>query len=191
MGSYYSRSDRILCLADPGQSRREAVSAFAAENIERLVASEWRHAPVAFNVAELIEERDARAQRLIAELQNGIAHGRATVERLRQLEDAANEEGEPFSLDALEGLVLFANAHPTMPVPELTLSAGGGIVAEWRRSNLNVTLLFASPISVQYVVKRRNPWYRRLPERISGASTVDRVGEALKAFLSSEWPIRA
>jgi hypothetical protein len=168
------------------------VSAFATENTARLVASEWQHAPVAFNCVEFVEEREARAQRLFAELQNGVAHGQATAQRLRDLEGIANEEEEPFSLDALEGLVMFASAYPSMPMPELTLSGTGGIVAEWWLPTLSVTLHFTTPISVQYLVKRRNPWHREFIERSSGATTVDRVGETLKNLLpASEWPIRA
>jgi hypothetical protein len=189
---YYNSSDRCLFLGDRGKPLVDAVSVFAAENTDWLIDSEWRNAPVAFNCVELVEERDVRAQRLFAELQNGATHGRASVQRLRELEEVANEEGEPFSLDALDGLVMFANAHPNMPVPELTLSGTGAIVAEWRRPTLSVTLYFTNPISVQYLVKRRNPLHRELVERSSGATTVDRVGDTLKNLLSpSEWPIIA
>lgn len=187
-GTYYG--DQCL-FVEWGEASPEAMSAFATENTSRLFAGEWRHAPVAFNRVELVEERDARAQRLFAELQNGVALGRRTVQRLRELEDAANEEGEPFSLDAVEALVMFANAHPDMPLPDLTLSRTGGILAEWRRSSASLTLYFISPINVQYLVKRRNPWHFGLGERSSGTTTVDRVGETLKVLLPSEWPIRA
>lgn len=186
----YSSPDRYVFLVDHGNPTAEAVSVFASEDM--LVASEARSAPFAFNCVELVEERDVRVQKLLAEVQNGAAHGRATVQRLRELADAANEEGEPFSVDALEGLAMFANAHPSMPMPELTLSGTGGIVAEWQRPSVSVTLYFATPISVQYLIKQRNPLHRQLVERSSGTTTVDRVGNTLKDLLSpSAWPIRA
>jgi hypothetical protein len=160
------------------------VSAFATENMSRLPLV-WYEAPAAFSAVELVDERDARAQRLLAELQNGTAHGHANVQRLRDLEAAAKEDGEPFSLDALEALVLVANAYPHMPVPDLTLSRDGAILAEWRRPALSLALYFVSPANVQYLVKRDNPLHPALRERSSGGTSADRLQDALKDVLPS------
>lgn len=190
--SYRCSADRFLIMGDWGKASVDAVSVFAAEVIDRLIESECSNAPAAFNCVELVEERDARAQRLFAELQNAAPHGPAMARRLRDLEEVANEEGEPFSLDALEALVMFLNGYPGTPMPELTLSGRGAIVAEWRRRSFSVTLYFVTPINVQYLVKRSNPLHRELVERSSGTTTVDRLGDTLKNLLSvSEWPIRA
>jgi hypothetical protein len=155
-------------------------------------SGDWRPAATAFNRVQPVEYYEAQALRLFAALQNGPALGRASVERLRDLELAAREEGEPFSLDALEALVAFANAYPDMALPELTLSTAGGIMAEWRRSAFSVTLYFVSAVNVQYLVKHINPRHPQLGERSSGTTTVDLVGDRVRALLpATAWPIRA
>ena len=152
---------------------------------------EWTPAAAAFQQVEPVEQYEARALRLFAALQNGPALGSASVQRLRDLEQASREEGAPFSLNALEALVAFANAHPEIPRPSFTLTPSGGIVAEWRMPAFSVTLYFVSPLHVQYLVKRPNPWHRAFGERTSGSTTVDRVSDTVKALLpSGAWPIR-
>lgn len=148
--------------------------------------------PVTFNCVDFVEQYEARTLRLLAELQNGAAVGRASVQRIRQLQEAAREEGEALSLDALEALVAFANDYPEMATPELTLAPDGSILSEWRHHKFGVTLLFHSPANVQYLVKRANPWHVALNERFSGTTTVDLVGERLRMSLpTNAWPIRA
>lgn len=148
--------------------------------------------PTTFNVIEPVEQYEARALRLFAELQNGASLGRASAKRLRELLEAAREEGESFSLDALEALVAFANAYPKMPKPELTITAEGGILAEWRRPQVSVVLYFVSVSAVQYLVKRENPRHPALVERGSGTTSIDLVGDRIQALVSPlAWPIPA
>lgn len=171
------------------------IAAFAFNDIVRPIRAEERYTHAAvFQCVEPLEEHEARAQRLFAELDQDVSAGDAIGERLRALQQAAKEDEEPFSIDALEAFVLFAKSNPNLPLPDLTLAQTGGIVAEWRNRNLgSVVVYFVSPINVQYVVKRSNPSHSELAERLSASTTVDRLAETLAPiapFLLT-WPIAA
>jgi hypothetical protein len=133
-----------------------------------------------FQEIEPLESLDEKVQALLAELEHSLAVDVGIVARLRALEFEAREDGEPFSVDALEAFTLFARAEPNMSPPDLTLGPNGELLSEWRRREGTIAVYFVNPVTVQYLVKTPNPAHEGFQERYTATTTVDRLLQALK-----------
>ena len=130
-----------------------------------------------FDQLQPVEQFDEKFRALLNKLEATVVPaGAAIASRVKALVEAAQDEEEPFSMDALYAFAVVAKSHPRMPYPHLTLGPKG-LLAEWRESKSRAVGIYFSDITtVQFTVARDNPRHTGQVERISGSTTVDRIG---------------
>jgi hypothetical protein len=134
-----------------------------------------------FEQLQPVEQFDERFRSLLNNLEATVSPaGSAIASRVKALVEAAQEEEEVFSMDALNAFAVFARLHPQMPYPHITLGPKGGVLAEWRQSKERaVGIYFSTTTNVRFTITRQNPVHVGQIERFAGLTSVDRVGEVI------------
>lgn len=123
-----------------------------------------------------------------------VTHADNLVARLEYLW-AASIEDQPtncvISSASLRHFRNFVESHPMVSYPDVTITPGGEVYAQWRGQGKNLfALQFLTPPDVRFLVFVPNADHPEKITRVSGTDTGDSVFEKLdKAYGISKWVV--